>query len=268
MSGRTRQKQPGIIRNSVAPPQQIITDNRYTVRFAQDESDIDAALKLRFDVFNLELGEGLDSSFDTMRDRDKYDEQCHHLIVVENATSQVIGTYRMQSNDMAAAGIGFYSADEFCMDAMPEKILRQSVEVGRACISSNHRNGRVLFLLWRGLAVYMIHMKKRYLFGCCSLTSQDPLDGQSALRYLNENGYLHQEFRLHGQPDYICPEINDSLLIPTDEIRLPRLFRTYLNYGAKACSAPVIDRHFKTVDFLVLLDINELGTRNFNLFFS
>lgn len=268
MSGRTKHRMYGSIGIVNTPPLQIIEDNRYTVRFVQDESDLDAALKLRFDVFNLELGEGLDSSFDTMRDRDKYDAQCHHLIVVENVTSEIIGTYRMQSYDMAGKGIGFYSADEFRLDDMPNSILKNSVEVGRACISSNHRNGRVLFLLWKGLALYMLHTKKRYLFGCCSLTSQDPIEGRSTLRFLKENNYLHDLFMLSGQPDYSCPTVEESALIPVDEIRLPRLFRTYLNYGAKACSDPVIDRHFKTIDFLVMLDIEELGSRNFNLFFS
>ncbi|MEL6822421.1 MAG: GNAT family N-acyltransferase, partial [Calditrichota bacterium] len=235
---------------------------------AQDGSDLDAALKLRFDVFNLELGEGLDSSFDTMRDRDKYDAQCHHLIVVENATAEVIGTYRMQSFDMANSGIGFYSSDEFKLQDMPYSILKNAVEVGRACISSSHRNGRVLFLLWKGLALYMLHTQKRYLFGCCSLTSQDPIEGQSILRFLKERKYLHNDFMLSGQPDYFCPNVDEAALIPIDNIRLPRLFRTYLNYGAKACSNPVIDRQFKTIDFLVMLDIEELDSRNFNLFFS
>ncbi len=56
-------------------------EGRYLLRFAQNARDLDAVLKLRFEVFNLELGEGLQSSFRTERDRDEYDLQCHHLIV-------------------------------------------------------------------------------------------------------------------------------------------------------------------------------------------
>ena len=42
------------------------------------------------------------------------------------------------------------------------------------------------------------------------------------------------------------------------EVSIPRLFRTYLRYGAKVCSPPALDRQFKTIDFLVLFDVAEL----------
>ena len=42
-----------------------LEDSRYTVRFAARHADVAAALRLRFEVFNLELGEGLSSSFAT-----------------------------------------------------------------------------------------------------------------------------------------------------------------------------------------------------------
>ena len=40
---------------------------------------------------------------------------------------------------------------------------------------------------WKGLALYMGHNRRRYLFGPCSLTSQDPWDGKRAL----ELGYAN-----------------------------------------------------------------------------
>jgi putative hemolysin len=40
-----------------------IADAKYVVRLATIASEIDAALKLRFEVFNLELGEGLAALF-------------------------------------------------------------------------------------------------------------------------------------------------------------------------------------------------------------
>ena len=63
-----------------------INDGRYEVRLAQTTAEIDAALKLRFEVFNLELEEGLDSSFQTGRDRDEFDATCHHLIATDKTT--------------------------------------------------------------------------------------------------------------------------------------------------------------------------------------
>src|ERR1044072_679507 len=82
-------------------PQEKIREGRYLLYFAQTPKELDAALKLRFEVFNLELGEGLESSFQTGRDRDEFDQSCHHLIVLDQQNNEVVGTYRMQTGEMA-----------------------------------------------------------------------------------------------------------------------------------------------------------------------
>ena len=78
-----------------------IATGRYVVRLAETIEEIDAALKLRFEVFNLELGEGLDSSFRTGRDRDEFDASCDHLIVTDRTNGNVVGTYRLRTIEMA-----------------------------------------------------------------------------------------------------------------------------------------------------------------------
>ncbi len=45
------------------------------------------------------------------------------------------------------------------------------------------------------------------------------------------------------------------------EVRAPKLLRAYLTIGAKICSEPAIDREFKTIDFLTLLDLQTLHPR-------
>ena len=144
-----------------------ISSGKYSVRLAKNRDEIESALRLRFYVFNVELGEGLQESYDSKMDEDKYDQYCDHLIVIENKTNQVIGTYRVQDNESAEEGEGFYTANEFKIDALPNSILSDAFELGRACIDKEHRNGRVLFLLWRGLAKYMI---------CLLYTSPSPRD--------------------------------------------------------------------------------------------
>jgi len=118
-----------------AIPALEIREGRYLARFARTTEELDAALRLRFDVFNLELGEGLNSSFRTGRDRDQFDEACDHLIVSETETDKVIGTYRMQTSEMAAAGSGFYTATEFDLSRLPSDALTEGIELGRACIA-------------------------------------------------------------------------------------------------------------------------------------
>ena len=97
----------------------------------------------------------------------------HHLLVEDRASETIVGTYRMQTSEMAARACGFYSAGEFALESLPPELVGDAVEVGRACISREHRGRQVLFLLWRGLAAYLMHFGKRYLFGCCSLSTQE-----------------------------------------------------------------------------------------------
>jgi putative hemolysin len=243
-----------------------ICEGRYLVRFARTTEELDAALRLRFEVFNLELGEGLNSSFRTGRDRDQFDEACDHLIVSESETDKVIGTYRMQTSEMAAAWSGFYTATEFDFSRLPPDMLNEGIELGRACIAQSHRNTQVLFLLWKGLATYVSYMRKRYLFGCCSLTSQDVNEGWRVTELLRTQGHLHPYLSVPPNPKYEC-EANDLTLVDAKNVKLPRLFQTYLRYGAKVCSPPAIDRQFKTIDFLVLFDITQMSERAVQMFF-
>lgn len=248
-------------------PEGIAEQGRYRARFAATEAELDAILRLRFEVFNLELGEGLESSFATGRDEDRFDSTCHHLLVEDTKNDgAIVGTYRMQTNEMAADG-GFYSAGEFDLAALPPEVAGGSVEVGRACIAREHRNRQTLFLLWKGLALYMLHNRKRYLFGCCSLTSQDGCEGLAALAHLEANGLLHPTVRVPPLAGFECG-CDRPLAEEPAAFELPLLFRTYLRYGTLVCGPPAIDREFKTIDFLVLFDVEALDRRTYHLYFE
>lgn len=242
-----------------------IQDQNYTLKIAQTEQEIDEVLHLRFKIFNLELGEGLSKSYYTFRDEDKFDAHCSHLIITDNTTGKIIGTYRMQTYEMAIRGRGFYSNEEFTLDKLPRNILRNSVELGRACIAKEYRNSRVLFLLWRGLMNYIHLTRKRYMFGCCSLTSQDACQGYWLLDHLEENGHIHESYVLKAQPDYA---LSDRSAI--EETKLPDLYphllKMYLRYGAKIVGEPAIDKNFKTIDYFVLMDISLLNKETIKLF--
>ena len=246
-------------------PDEIATAGAYAVRFARSLHELEAIQKLRFEVFNLELGEGLDASYDTGRDVDEFDATCHHLMVCETKTGEIVGTYRLQTLAMAERGRGFYSDDEFDLSDLPREILSQAVEIGRACIAKKHRGLKVLYLLWCGLGMYLNKNAKRYLFGCNSLTSQDPAEGQHVLDYLMENGHMHPTLTVRPQPGYECiPEA--GAMPPTAKANVPRLMRVYLSFGAKICGAPAIDRLFKTIDYFAFFDAENLDQRTLAFF--
>src|SRR5580698_4288071 len=144
----------------------------YVARLALTEEEKAAAFRLRFLVFNLEMNEGLESAYADGYDKDHFDDVCDHLIVQEQSTGAIVGTYRMQMGDVAGQYFGYYSEQEFCF-APYEEMRGQIVELGRACIHREHRSSEVLHLLWRGIARYALVNGGRYMMGCCSLTSQD-----------------------------------------------------------------------------------------------
>ncbi|MCY3932666.1 MAG: GNAT family N-acetyltransferase [Acidobacteria bacterium] len=240
-------------------PEGRIEAGSYRLRFARTDSDIDRLMTLRFEVFNLELGEGLDASYDSGRDTDDFDASCHHMLV-EQRDGTMIGTYRMQTAAMAARGNGFYSAMEYDLDALPRSVRDQSVEIGRACIHRRHRKRTVLFLLWQGLARYVVHNRLRYLFGCCSLTSQDQAAGIRLYRQLVAAGKVRPDLDVPVLDHARC-EASPEVVENRPDVEIPALFATYLRYGALVCSRPAIDRDFKTIDYLVLMDTATLSRR-------
>ena len=115
-------------------------------RLARNVDEVRRAQRLRFEVFNLELGEGLAESHATGFDVDPFDEFCDHLIVEELATGEIVGTYRLQAGPLAAANLGYYSEREF--DIAPYETFRcEMIELGRACVHAKHRNFNLLHLL-------------------------------------------------------------------------------------------------------------------------
>ena len=85
----------------------------YATRLARSMDEVRAAQSLRFQVFNLELNEGLEQSYLTGLDEDPFDASCDHLIVEHLPSGQIVGTYRLQTGLNAAANLGYYCAQEF-----------------------------------------------------------------------------------------------------------------------------------------------------------
>jgi len=227
----------------------------YSVRLAELPKERLQAFRLRFLVFNLELNEGLESAYETGYDTDEFDSVCDHLIVEHIPTGKVIATYRMQTGKAAAANLGYYGGREF--DFSPYEAIRESlVEVGRAAILKEHRTFEVLNLLWKGIGAYARQHNGRYLVGCSSMTSQDPVQGRELFRQLKPF-LAARELCTRPQPGFALDPA--SVEIAAGTVTIPRLLRAYLNLGARICGEPALDREFKTIDFLTLLDLESLS---------
>src|SRR5690348_9143602 len=86
----------------------LATTSLFRVGLAQTPDDVIECQRLRYLVFNCELGEGLDASAQTGLDRDQFDVICDHLMVHHTSTAKLVGTYRMQSGYRAKGNLGYY----------------------------------------------------------------------------------------------------------------------------------------------------------------
>ena len=231
----------------------VSSPTHYTTRLAQNPQDVRAAQALRYQVFNVELNEGLSESHATGLDADPFDATCDHLLVEHRQTGEIVGTYRLQTGLNAAAKLGYYCAQEFEF-AVFEKARREIIELGRACVHRQHRNLVVLGLLWKGIADYAKARGGRYLVGCSSITSQEPTVGASAYADLCRKHLAPTEWRTLPLPAYECSLAH----LAAERVEIPKLLRAYMTLGAKICGPPALDRHFKTIDFLTLLDLETL----------
>lgn len=251
-------------RPHLVPPTDV-TLGKYRLHFARTDADLEAVRRLRYAVFNVEMGEGLAGAHETGMDADAFDRQCEHLIVRELETGAAVGTYRMQVAASARAGHGWYTAGEFELGGLPEDLLWTAAELGRACVARAHRDKTVLFLLWQGLIAYAAHNQVRAFFGCSSLTGTDPAQGVALYAQLVRDGKVHPTLHAPPRLSMACPLLDwpERPGTPPSEVKVPKLFATYLRHGAKVLGPPAIDEEFGTIDFLTWVEVTPRHVRLF-----
>ncbi|MEM7180956.1 MAG: GNAT family N-acyltransferase [Spirochaetota bacterium] len=235
------------------------------VRLAQNQLELEQVLSLRYDVFNLEMGEGLPQSRQTQKDRDEYDFYCDHLIVIDKTNhNKIVGTYRILRRDIAKKNIGFYSENEFDLHKIYD-IQDEVAEVGRSCVHSDYRGGSVISLLWIGLGEYMNRYNLRYLMGCGSIHSTSPELASAMSAFLkHKNAIIGDKlnveplntYRLQGfDPNYVIENPKETFK------KIPPLLKGYLRLGSKMNVEPALDAVFGTTDFFIFFDRNHIDAK-------
>jgi putative hemolysin len=231
----------------------ISFDNgRYLLKTVDDFDELKLALRLRYEVF---FSRGMGKNLRNGLDVDRYDQDSDHLVVIEKETGQIVGNYRIRCSKFHPQ---FYSENEFILDDLFELACDNKIEIGRACIHPDHRNGSVIQLLWRGLLAYMRATEARYLFGCSSVSTQNSGQIEYVWNYLKKNNLFHPEIRVEPRHPYVFRTSWDE-----DELSegFPPLLLSYIRSGAKVLGPPAFDPEFECADFFTLLDLNNLARK-------
>ena len=242
-----------------AEPSQQRGAGKITVSWAKHQDDVRQAQRLRYQVFALEMGAKLASSIPG-HDIDLFDDFCEHLLVRDEASNLVIGTYRVLTPTQAKRVGSTYSDTEFDLTRL-RTLRARMVELGRSCVHAEHRHGGVILALWGALAEFMSRNQLDTMIGCASIP----------MRHMGvSNGHAAASIWRQLSQTHLAPieyRVTPRLALPVDrldstlDIEPPALIKGYLRLGAKVLGAPAWDPDFNSADLPMLMRIQDLSPR-------
>jgi len=185
-------------------------------RLAADAGERAAHFEIRHRVFVEEMGgrPGPVAGAPAGHDVDLFDDFCEHLLVRDDASGQVIGTYRVLTPAQARRVGSTYSDTEFDLTRLRD-LRERMVELGRSCVHPDHRQGgvildRVEWLRVR-LAIYEWRLRaiRRPSGGRAPSVAWDFLVAEQAQRGLSDEEVMKSLVRVGHIADQ---EINKLLL--------------------------------------------------------
>jgi putative hemolysin len=193
-------------------------------------------------------------------DVDLFDDFCEHLLVRDEATQEVIGTYRVLTPAQARRIGSTYSDLEF--DLVRLRGLRERmVDLGRSCVHPDHRHGGVILALWGALVQFMVRNHLDTMIGCASipLGHQGVAQGHAAAsiwRQLRQTHLASIEYQVRPRLPLPVDQLDDSLAVDP-----PALIKGYLRLGAKVLGPPAWDPDFNCADLPMMMRLNDLPAR-------
>ena len=224
---------------------------RFTVKLATSDEEKAAVFRLRYLVFNEELGEGIAENEKTGLDRDAFDDFCDHLMLISD-DGQVVGTYRLLCGPQRPPQ-GFYSETEFDLRAL-NLDWDHTVELGRGCVAADFRRQTTLMTLFWGLHRYMLSRGARHLIGCGSFAPMTHDDAEATFDALKQTGKV--DLASGAKPLPANDFLGDAAKGKAD---IPQLVSLYLEFGAKILGRPAYDPIFRCHDTLLVFDMDHLS---------
>ena len=225
------------------------------ITWASNSSEIKEAQRLRYKVFAEEMGANLAASSEGL-DVDEFDAYCDHLLIRDQQSLEVVGTYRVLPPHKAQEIGRLYSDSEFDLTRL-NHLRPKMVELGRSCVHADYRSGAVIMALWSGLAQYMQKHGYEIMLGCASIPMGDGGHFAASLYNSLSNDQM-APVENHAFPKLPLPldKLNGGL-----EVEPPPLIKGYLKLGAKICSAPAWDPDFNTADLLTMMRLSDINPR-------
>jgi L-ornithine Nalpha-acyltransferase len=247
---------------------------QFETRLALSEEDLAAAQHLRYRVFVEELGGSGDMvDHAAQLERDRFDPFFDHLLLLDHARpgglrEQVVGVYRLLTDDRARAMGQFYSADEYDLSALTSS-GRKLLELGRSCLHPDYRGGEAMYQLWTALSDYVAARDIEVLFGVASFHGTDTEALAPSLSLLHARYLAPPELRVRAQDSNFL-QMDQMAEADLDRVAamkaVPALIKGYLKLGGFVGEGAFIDHDFNTIDVCLILDMTRLNEKQTRLY--
>lgn len=221
----------------------------------------------------------------TKADIDRYDRFYSHLVLWDNAESEIIGSYRIGlcKNLMRLNGINaLYSSTLFHFSEEFGQYLPDSVELGRSFIQAKYWNTNALDLLWQGLGNYLsMRPQIKYLFGGVSISSAFPPEAVAMIVWFYKKWFgsaeelavsknrfvvpekLEEQFKLKfNNQEYTSDLKSLKLSLRHFNVSIPSLLKHYSNLcnddGVKFLDFGIDPDFANCVDGLILVEVDKI----------
>ena len=193
-------------------------------------------------------------------DDDGYDKFSDSVLVIDKENGIIAGTYRIATPD-TIKNHKYLTEDEYNIEQIKVSGER-FLELGRAVVRNEYRNGFVIQLLFLGIYHYAIENNCRYLMGLCSFHGHDPAIYGQAFALLKRD-YRCTKFDIKACNNSFSFDYVDEASIDEEEAKkqMPNLLKMYLKLGHKVSIDGSIDYKFNSCDVFIILDINEINIR-------
>ncbi len=239
------------------------TDNgRYSVMISTDPADVEAAQRLRYQTFAEELGAALPQAVrgrltGEMIDADQFDPHSDHLLAKDATTGQIVGCYRLLPPEGARAAGGLFADTIFDIGGL-NQLRSKLVELGRASVHPEHRNGAVMGLLWAGILRYQEITGHEWGIGCLSVRMEGGGPRGALVRGVRDAAFgahpAPPEFRVTPRNPVRINGLSLSELSDPGRVRIPPMVQGSLRIGGLICGEPSYDPDFDMADFVVLIN--------------
>lgn len=227
------------------------------IKLASEKEEHDQIWKLRY--FDLILNYNENQINEEEVDKDEYDEVCDHLIAVDTITGKVVGTYRLIKRSHLKNIKTFLTETEFDLTNIKECEI---LEVGRAVVKEEYRDGITISLLWKGVIRYAVMEHIDYMIGTASFHGVNPKEYEDTLSYLYYNHLSSEEIRCYAMKDSYSPlNLKEDYDLEVAKKMMPPLVKGYLRLGATIGDGAYLDIPFNSLDVLIVLKISEINPR-------